>query len=85
MGVVLGIVGMIIGIFGYCGALLVDTQSAFQQTVVELRHVHGALGLLLFGLGCVCTSLERRASRHNKPEETSPVATARPFPIAPRL
>jgi hypothetical protein len=58
VGVALIIVGGLIAYSGYLG-LTVEPADAMQQIALELRHVHGSLGILVAGIGGVLLAMER--------------------------
>jgi hypothetical protein len=58
MGVALIIVGGLIAFSGYLG-LTLEPTDAMQQIALELRHVHGSLGVLVAGIGGLLLAIER--------------------------
>jgi hypothetical protein len=52
------ILGGLIAFSGYLG-LTVEPTDAMQPIALELRHLHGSLGILVAGIGGVPLAIER--------------------------
>jgi hypothetical protein len=59
MGVALIIVGGLIAFSGYIAGLTIEPADEMQQIALELHHLHGALGILLAGLGGALLAVAR--------------------------
>lgn len=78
----LGIAGIAVALIGYIGGLVIAPQSAPQQAVQELRFIHGALGVVIFGLAvCAYAISSAKASKDAEATGPRPTASNVPWPL----